>query len=141
MENYFARIGHPIPTHTNPAEFLLDIVSSDFGGAKEEARERVHRIQSEWTTSAEAQNTMRQVSSRSQVSEKNANVLTPEDMARPNAVKITQALLHRLWIKSYRDVVAYGIRIAMYLGEFPSSPPLCYHDKNWCLVSTAEAYT
>lgn len=30
---------------------------------------------------------------------------------------ITMSLLHRLFIKSYRDVVAYGIRIVMYLGK------------------------
>ncbi|KAF7719993.1 ABC-2 type transporter [Penicillium ucsense] len=116
LETYFTRIGHRIPTHTNPAEYLLDIVSSDFGGAKEEARDRVHRIQNEWSSSAEAQGISRQVVARSQGSEKHDSVLTPEDMARPNAVRITQALLHRLWIKSYRDVVAYGIRIVMYLG-------------------------
>lgn len=40
-----------------------------------------------------------------------------EDMARPGPVKITTALLHRSFIKSYRDVVAYGIRIVMYLGR------------------------
>lgn len=39
-----------------------------------------------------------------------------EDMTRPNGLSITLALLHRSFIKSYRDVVAYGIRIVMYLG-------------------------
>lgn len=33
-------------------------------------------------------------------------------------LQITLALLHRLFIKSYRDVVAYGIRIVMYLGMY-----------------------
>ena len=42
-----------------------------------------------------------------------------EDMARPGQVKIIIALLHRSFIKSYRDVVAYGIRIVMYLGMCP----------------------
>lgn len=35
---------------------------------------------------------------------------------KPPAWKTPLVLLHRSWIKSYRDVIAYGIRIAMYLG-------------------------
>lgn len=49
----------------------------------------------------------------------------PEDLARPGPARITTALLHRSFIKSYRDVVAYGIRIVMYLGTH--STPLRTH--------------
>lgn len=42
--------------------------------------------------------------------------ISADQIARPNIFRITFALLHRLFIKSYRDVVAYGIRIVMYLG-------------------------
>jgi hypothetical protein len=30
QKDYFASIGHPIPKHTNPAEFFLDLVNNDF---------------------------------------------------------------------------------------------------------------
>jgi hypothetical protein len=56
------------------------------------------------------------VSERAQAAEKDVNKVMMEDMARPGPVKITTALLHRSFIKSYRDIVAYGIRIVMYLG-------------------------
>lgn len=116
--NYFAQIGHPVPSHTNPAEFLLDIVSSDFGGAKGAAQERVQQIQNAWEASAESNAIMRQVSERARESEKEVGILSAEDMTGPGPFKISAALLHRSWIKSYRDVVAYGIRIVMYLGGY-----------------------
>lgn len=119
VETYFAQIGHPVPEHTNPAEFLLDIVSSDFGGAKGQAQDRVQQIQNDWAASSQSTAVMRRVSERTRESEKAAGgILSPEDMARPGPFTITAALLHRSWIKSYRDVVAYGIRILMYLGGY-----------------------
>lgn len=119
VETYFAQIGHPVPAHTNPAEFLLDIVSSDFGGAKGQAQERVQQIQNDWAASSQSAAVMRLVSERTRESEKAAGgILSPEDIDHPGPFTITAALLHRSWIKSYRDVVAYGIRIVMYLGRY-----------------------
>ncbi|KAJ5160868.1 uncharacterized protein N7482_007872 [Penicillium canariense] len=115
--SYFGQIGHPIPGQTNPAEFLLDIVSADFGGANGLAHERVQAIQQAWAESAEAKGVTQQVMGRASAEmEKKVASLSAEDMARPGPVRITAALLHRSFIKSYRDVVAYGIRIVMYLG-------------------------
>jgi hypothetical protein len=118
VENYFNAINYPIPVQTNPAEFLLDIVSSDFTNSKESAGERVQFIQNAWPESSKANAITRQTSDRTQSAEKNANMGPVEDMARPGGLSITTALLHRSLIKSYRDVVAYGIRIVMYLGMF-----------------------
>jgi len=42
--------------------------------------------------------------------------LNSENFSRSNKFLIPITLLHRSFIKSYRDVVAYGIRIAMYTG-------------------------
>ncbi|GLI80382.1 hypothetical protein PoHVEF18_008736 [Penicillium ochrochloron] len=116
VDSYFGQIGHPVPAHTNPAEFLLDIVSSDFGGASGQAPERVQQIQYAWSVSGESTAVMNQVTERTRESEKRAGALSAEDMARPGPVTVTVALLHRSFIKSYRDVIAYGIRIVMYLG-------------------------
>lgn len=116
LDGYFRSIGHPIPGSTNPAEFLLDVVSSDFGNAKGVAQERVQAIQQRWTDSEEEANVMRRVADRTRLIEKNGDKVDMEDIARPGSIRITAALLHRSFIKSYRDVVAYGIRIVMYLG-------------------------
>ncbi|KAJ5701933.1 hypothetical protein N7488_009481 [Penicillium malachiteum] len=115
VDGHFGDIGHPIPSNTNPAEYLLDIVSSDFSTSKEDAGDRVEKIQNSWSESIEAGNLGRQVSERLHV-ESQAEQVTVDDLARPGVAKIITALLHRSWIKSYRDVVAYGIRIVMYMG-------------------------
>ncbi|KAJ5949276.1 hypothetical protein N7454_000860 [Penicillium verhagenii] len=96
---YFRDIGHPIPANTNPAEFLLDLVSSDFSALTDDADARVQQIQSAWAD----------------YQEKDVDA-SGDDLARAGALKIIATLLHRSFIKSYRDVVAYGIRIVMYLG-------------------------
>ena len=38
---------------------------------------------------------------------------------KPSPPSLVMTLLHRSFIKSYRDVVAYGIRFAMYFGKQP----------------------
>ncbi|KAJ6049236.1 uncharacterized protein N7446_007435 [Penicillium canescens] len=116
VESYFNDIGHPIPTNTNPAEFLLDIISADFNSSKELAQERVQAIQVAWAESAASEAMNRRVSDRAQSVDKDGEDALIDDMARPGPLLITSALLHRSFIKSYRDVVAYGIRIVMYLG-------------------------
>ncbi|KAJ5550373.1 hypothetical protein N7535_001689 [Penicillium sp. DV-2018c] len=116
VENYFRGIGYPIAANTNPAEFLLDLVSSDFKSAKESAVERVSFIQSAWQESDEANEVERRVSEQVSSAEKHTSKDFMDEGARANAFAVTSALLHRSFIKSYRDVVAYGIRIVMYLG-------------------------
>ena len=101
----------------NPAEFLLDIVSSDFDDGSGGAPERVQRIQKAWAESNEARAVMRLVSERMEKSGKGRTDMSPGEVARPGPLRITAVLLHRAFIKSYRDVVAYGIRIIMYLGR------------------------
>ncbi|KAJ5627337.1 hypothetical protein N7528_004764 [Penicillium herquei] len=115
VDGHFGDIGHPIPSNTNPAEYLLDIVSSDFSTSKEDAEDRVEKIQEAWSESIEAGNLGRRLSERLHA-ESQAEQVTVDDLARPGVAKIITALLHRSWIKSYRDVVAYGIRIVMYMG-------------------------
>ncbi|OQE29127.1 hypothetical protein PENFLA_c004G05346 [Penicillium flavigenum] len=114
VDSYFSGIGYPIPAQTNPAEFILDTVSSDFASSKEE--DRVGVIQTAWANSSEVKSLERQVSARVGSTEKPVNKASTEEQTRPGTISITMALLHRSFVKSYRDVIAYGIRIAMYLG-------------------------
>jgi ABC-type multidrug transport system ATPase subunit len=47
---YFAKLGHEMPAFTNPAEYLIDVVSVDNRSdeAESAAEERVHRIKEAW---------------------------------------------------------------------------------------------
>ncbi|KAL1988582.1 hypothetical protein VTN96DRAFT_8977 [Rasamsonia emersonii] len=95
VSDYFGRIGYPMPQYTNPAEFMLDVVSADFASYKEAAVL--------WTLGW-------------LVCQKIFQRKLSADVARPDPGRVILSLLHRSLIKSNRDIVAYGIRIVMYLG-------------------------
>lgn len=117
VDGYLERVGYPIPAHTNPAEFLLDICSADFGGKNDSSHDPVQDLQSAWKNSPEAENLEREISQRIG-SERENKVVAKDQLKRPHFLRIVLTILHRLFIKSYRDVVAYGIRIVMYLGMY-----------------------
>ncbi|GLA60598.1 hypothetical protein AtubIFM54640_001077 [Aspergillus tubingensis] len=117
VPTYFDSIGYSLPINTNPAEFILDLVSSDFAGSTHAmSKDQVQRIHTSWSESSNAAALTEQVSQRTVLSEKQSAKLDMDELSRPGILSITLTLLHRSFIKSYRDVVAYGIRIVMYLG-------------------------
>ncbi|GKZ74480.1 hypothetical protein AnigIFM50267_000716 [Aspergillus niger] len=117
VPTYFDTIGYSLPMNTNPAEFILDLVSSDFlGSTQTMSKDQAQRIHTSWAESSNAAALTDQVSQRTMVSEKQAAKTEMDELSRPGILSITLTLLHRSFIKSYRDVVAYGIRIVMYLG-------------------------
>lgn len=120
--------------NVNPAEFILDIVSTDFSRDEEDgiygeksnsgqpartANERLEYILKKWQESGQVRVEDTHAAHPPGGQDANAKMkLLVEDVAssRPAWYRIVFALLHRSFIKSNRDVVAYGIRIAMYLG-------------------------
>jgi hypothetical protein len=120
--------------NVNPAEFILDIVSTDFSRDEEDgiygkkrnpsqptrtATERLEYILKSWQESEQAR--IKDTQAAHPLDGQDAEMkmkLLAEDVAssQPAWYLIVFALLHRSFIKSNRDVVAYGIRIAMYLG-------------------------
>ena len=105
IESHFANIGHPIPLHINPAEFLLDLINVDFANDNEAARAQLDQICSEWHTSDLHKETTSRL-----ITDRTAN----DGIRRPGLISQTFTLLHRSFIKSYRDIIAYQLRIAMY---------------------------
>lgn len=115
LYNYFGRSGRPIPGNVNPTEFLLDAVSSDFSASDEDAHVRVLDIQDAWAQSPEACSLVEGIQSSANSMDKSEKYgIGFSD--RPSTIFIILTLLHRSLIKSFRDVVAYGIRVVMYLG-------------------------
>ncbi|KAF5864536.1 hypothetical protein ETB97_007368 [Aspergillus alliaceus] len=108
VPSYFENIGYPVPRHTNPAEYILDLISSDFTVHGDQ----VEKIQGAWIQSPE----YGALSKKLRSTGSNGRRIDIEELGRPGIPRITMSLLHRLFIKSYRDVVAYGIRIVMYMG-------------------------
>ena len=110
VPSYFSSIGFPVPIHTNPAEHLLSITNQDFSQDSDQAQRQLNAIHSAWQ---ERQHT---ITDDSLHKEPTIPTVSPDVLTGPNLFTITLSLLHRMFIKSYRDVVAYGIRIAMYMG-------------------------
>ncbi|KAH7305503.1 ATP-binding cassette sub-family G member 5 [Stachybotrys elegans] len=111
--SYFSRIGYPIPPETNPAEYLLDLINVDLD-KDGEIRRRTDHISTVWSDGAESRSISQDIqSSASAMAEKHVSK-SASSKPRPWMVPLT--LLHRSWIKAYRDLVVYQIRVAMYLG-------------------------
>lgn len=111
---YFEANGTQIPLYVNPAEFLLDLTSTDFSLNEAGAEARLLKLHSGWRESPQAHAITAQMNS-------NTNSEAQEDLQFASAqgsglANTILTLLHRSFIKSYRDVVAYGIRFAMYTG-------------------------
>ena len=104
-----------MPLYINPAEYLLDMTSSDFTGSDREVQEKMAKLYSEWEASDEASRIRAVIPEEAK--ETGTYAVTGSDSrGKVSILQILAALLHRSFIKSYRDVVAYGIRFAMYIG-------------------------
>ena len=108
--DYFGSIGYPAPSQINPAEYLLDLLNTDFSPPERHrgGGDRVGAIRAAWQ--AHAREAQREPS----------HLLTEggDTRGRPKSIRspyLLPVLLHRAWIKSHRDLVAYGVRVAMYL--------------------------
>ncbi|OJJ46798.1 hypothetical protein ASPZODRAFT_117642 [Penicilliopsis zonata CBS 506.65] len=110
---YFDSIGYPIPAETNSAEFFLDLINTDLDKDGEIVR-RTAQICEAWSQSADQE----QLDATIKTSQSNASQssLSEYHSEKPRIWMPPVVLLHRSWIKAYRDVMAYGIRVAMYFG-------------------------
>jgi hypothetical protein len=112
---HFESCGFSMPIQMNPAEFILELMNTDFANDQALAEQRLQHIQETWSQSPPA-NDMRKEILEISASFKDEGSLDPPKESRANFFAVVLALVHRSFIKSYRDVVAYGIRIAMYTG-------------------------
>ena len=106
-----------MPSEINPAEYLLDLINTDFIRPGDDSKARETAIHTAWTASPTSSTLKASIESTISSSTTSSNYPHSQiDPKNQNPLLVPLALLHRSWIKSYRDVVAYGIRIVMYLG-------------------------
>jgi hypothetical protein len=101
-----------MPLYTNPAEYVIQLVNTDFSRDHAKSTQQLAHLHNAWLTSSAATTLPTPATTSATTS-----TLLPtntNDSANPLLIPLT--LIHRSFIKSYRDVVAYGIRIAMYIG-------------------------
>ncbi|PGH11181.1 hypothetical protein AJ79_05023 [Helicocarpus griseus UAMH5409] len=114
MKPYLDKAGHPMPPQINPAEFVLDLVNTDFASNQEQAQAQLRGIHEYWDNSNQSSQIEVEIQKVASIAEKHE--IPSGSLQHASAVSTVFTLLHRLFIKSYRDVIAYGVRIIMYLG-------------------------
>ncbi|KAF2837618.1 putative ABC transporter [Patellaria atrata CBS 101060] len=114
VRDYFDSLGFTMPLYTNPAEFIIDLINTDFSRDQEVAHQQLDRIQNSWNLSEAASSVTKEISHANSRADTASQLGGEQGTANSFTVSLT--LIHRSFLKSYRDVVAYGIRIAMYMG-------------------------
>lgn len=109
VQAHFAQLGDAMPPQINPAEFLLELVNVSFSRDRVVADHRLARFHTAWEHAARSRHPRLR-------GNPDAPPLSTVGMPTRSPLGIPWILMHRLLIKSYRDVVVYGIRVAMYLG-------------------------
>lgn len=109
LYHFLTDLNMPVPKHTNPAEYILDLTNTDFKRRhKEPSFDAIHK---NWQESAYAQRLVQDLPML------RGPDLRPNDAMRsPGLASQTITLLHRSLIKAIRDLFVYWIRVAMYLG-------------------------
>jgi ABC-type multidrug transport system ATPase subunit len=113
VSSYFSGLGFAVPPLTNPSEHILHLTNTDFDSRDRKesvAVTRLNKIQFAWKAHNREEHTT--VSD----SEKNEFFTGSQGPGLAHDLGIPVTLLHRLFLKSYRDIVTYWIRVAMYMG-------------------------
>lgn len=100
----------------NPAEFALDFVNTDFVRNREEAEQQLSEVTSSWYPSEQKKATDGELSDELVRNSLGVEVTADAAFApTPSVLNLTRTIIRRSFLKSYRDVVVYGIRVVMYL--------------------------
>lgn len=110
---YVDSIGFAMPSLTNPAEFLLNLINIDLERNTDPARQRITKIQNFWNSSPRASD---EKSVAADLTVDTDSILASPKTVGNSLLTTTVTLLHRSWIKSRRDILVYGIRFFTYLG-------------------------
>ncbi|KAG9765708.1 putative ABC transporter, partial [Aureobasidium melanogenum] len=111
--SYFSSLGLPVPNPMNLSEHILDLTNTDYNS--EHLEEQVSAqclldIQSAWRTHTEENHC--EASDFDTI----ASFAGSQRAGPAHDLDIPITLLHRLFIKSYRDIVTYWVRVTMYMG-------------------------
>ncbi len=111
---YFAALGYNLPVSVNPAEFYLELINTDLAQPDDATYARVNHITHAWSSSALVLELGKSIHDSLDGHTDDVTELGSSD--RPGSLAAAWVLMRRLFIKARRDVVAYGMRLVMYLG-------------------------
>ena len=111
VSDYFTGIDVEIPTQVDLAEFLLDLVNTDFAHNKEATASLLQKLQSSWTFSTQSKLLLDRITD----AERSAEPIHVSLYERPGSINRLITLMQRDLVKMFRDPLAYGIRLAFVL--------------------------
>ncbi|KAJ4320367.1 hypothetical protein N0V94_003441 [Neodidymelliopsis sp. IMI 364377] len=116
INHYFGGLGYDeqMPMYMNPAEYVIQLVNTDFSRDHAKSTQQLSHLHTSWSHSSNAASISTRIQEASRSHDPTTTSTTKQASANPFLLTLT--LIHRSFIKSYRDIVAYGIRVAMYLG-------------------------
>ncbi|KAJ6783110.1 hypothetical protein PWT90_09271 [Aphanocladium album] len=109
---HYASIGITIPQRVNPADMLLELVNVDFSPSETVAIDRAEELQSLWQASPLAQRVRESVSAAQCETEQ----WSIKPARKPRFLRQLSTLMHRSFLKAYRDAMTYRLRLVMYTG-------------------------
>jgi hypothetical protein len=115
LPDYFSELGFDVPMMMNPAEHVIDLINVDFL-EDHVSQDRLELINSRWQSSIAREKLIETVKSTSRNSLDSMLVTGDKSKAKPGLAKQFLILLHRSFLKSYRDLVTYWVRLVMYMG-------------------------
>ena len=123
VRRHYQELGVEVPLHVNTAEWLLGMVSTDFAEDKAAAEQRLEEESRIWEGSERGTRLKGLVDGitngeKGKGGEKRPFEDGETEKKTPGVASVTMTLVHRSFVKSYRDVVVYGIRLAMYTGKW-----------------------
>jgi hypothetical protein len=111
---YFDNLGFKMNLYINPAEFVLDLVNVEFAMDKIRAHNSLAQIQEAWAERERKQISSGDLKATAPIS---LSTMIPSHVVHSRiGLRRILAVLHRSWIKSYRDILVYGVRFGMYMG-------------------------
>ncbi|TKA52191.1 hypothetical protein B0A53_05035 [Rhodotorula sp. CCFEE 5036] len=123
LPDYLASIDSPVPQHVNPADHAIELVNTEFlkhdsdmyGSAPTvSADEHLNALASKWSEHAHA--TPDRVSLHSADVHPVPHSASTRSNAFAAGAQKTLTLMHRTALNYSRNLLAYGIRLAMYVG-------------------------
>jgi hypothetical protein len=115
LPDYFAELGFDVPMMMNPAEHVIDLINVDFL-EDHVSQDRLELINTRWHSSIAREKLVEAVKSTSRNSMDSVLTTGDRSKAKPGLMKQFLILLHRSFLKSYRDLVTYWVRLVMYMG-------------------------
>jgi hypothetical protein len=122
LAGYFSSLGYPTPEHANPADIAVDAISTDFLDHSSDAEQHVGWLAETWSKHSES-TISRPHSENGHVRSGNGSHASFGDSSRPpwlpslrRELRTIGLLCHRNALNYSRNLLAYGVRLAMYVG-------------------------